>query len=131
MPEIYNDPASQCDNAVACPGGPATIEQLVVNDPHTTIFAFAFVFLGLDIATMTLVYLITMWNTPPLDPLRRQISAIAKPTVIDSSITTTAIPSAPVAASAFGTGQKTESPFLRSPFQGDAPTLTRALLKDE
>lgn len=61
-PEIYNDPSSQCDNAVTCPDGPATIEELRVNDPHTTIFAFCFVFLFLDVVTLLLVYLISMWN---------------------------------------------------------------------
>jgi hypothetical protein len=63
VPEIYNDPASQCDNAIPCPGGPTTIDQLRVNDPHTTIFAMAFVFIGLDVGVIILVYLIGLWNS--------------------------------------------------------------------
>lgn len=79
VPEIYNDPASQCDNAVSCPGGPLTIDRLTVNEPHTTIFAFAFVFLGLDVAVMVFVYVITMWDSPALDPVRRQIPSSVLP----------------------------------------------------
>lgn len=61
-PEIYNDPSSQCDNAVTCPDGPTTIEQLQVNEPHTTIFAFSFVFIFMDVVMLLLVYLISMWR---------------------------------------------------------------------
>jgi hypothetical protein len=64
IPEVFNDPASQCDNSASCPAPdkPTLLNQLESNTPHTTIFAMSFVFIGLDIALITLVYLTTMWN---------------------------------------------------------------------